>query len=264
MLRAQVLLLMALTALLATTTLAAPWSARGGGHHHGAHEEEADEAVDCFASGVEDWDSKLHIGAIFIILAVAGVGVYLPVLGHFVPALRLPRFLLTVGKHLGTGVIIATGFIHMLPEASESLSNPCIGGRMGNYGGWAGVLAMMAIFGMHLLEFLMSNHAMGKHGHSHGLPPIEHTHSPQAADGSNKTASLHSHGDHHSPSSDSQLGKPLYIAGAQMPSATSQMQNQENCDAVAIHTHHTHVHGASFIASGNADDVAAERHKAST
>ncbi|KAJ2308083.1 hypothetical protein IWW51_001049 [Coemansia sp. RSA 2702] len=242
------LLQLAVLALLAggVQATSSALARRHGGDAHDAHDDEGE--VDCYASGVDDWHKGLHIGAIFIVLAASGLGVFLPVLGHFVPQLHMPRTALTLGKHLGTGVIIATALIHMLPGGYENLGNPCIGSRMGDFGGWPGTLAMMAIFAMHLIEFVLSNHAMGKHAHSHGLPADlaapHHDAEARAAtrveNDSTQTASLRV--DSHA----GELEKP----------------QDENCDAVAVHTHHNHVHGASFI---NADAMTmAERHRIST
>ncbi|KAJ2850903.1 hypothetical protein IWW36_001529 [Coemansia brasiliensis] len=229
----------------AANTRPAIWKRHGSADEH----EHDHEELDCYAAGVEDWNKGLHIGAIFIVLAVAGLGVFLPVLGHFVPQLHIPRTALTMGKHLGTGVIIATALVHMLPGGYESLNDPCIGSRMGNFGGWPGTLAMMAIFGMHLIEFVLSNHAMGKHSHSHGLPADL---DERKADVENivdnsttQTASLRGDSGHKHVADDSLAKQP----------------QDENCDAVAVHTHHNHVHGASFL---SAEDAAAEKHKIST
>ncbi|KAJ2359301.1 hypothetical protein IWW50_000023 [Coemansia erecta] len=247
---------LALFTLFAYSAQAASSTGFTPSKRHGADDHDEKEEVDCYASGVEDWNKGLHIGAIFIILAVAGLGVFLPVLGQFVPQLHIPRTVLTLGKHLGTGVIIATALIHMLPGAYESLNNPCIGSRMGNFSGWPGTLAMMAIFAMHLIEFVLTNHAMGKHSHSHGLPAdlSEHEHKHDVESGahariendSTQTASLGDAGHVHAHATDDSLDK---------------QQPQENCDAVAVHTHHNHVHGASFL---NADAITSERHKVST
>ncbi|KAJ2458948.1 hypothetical protein GGF42_001756 [Coemansia sp. RSA 2424] len=199
---------------------------RHGSHDDHEHEHEHEE-LDCFASGVEDWNTKLHIGAIFIVLAASGIGSFLPVLGYYVPSLHIPKSALTLGKFLGTGVIISTALIHMLPGGVDALSNPCIGKRMGDYGGWPGVLVIMAIFVMHLMEFLLSNHAMGKHSHSHG-----HTEATPAKL-ENDAPAVHSE-------ESSELAKPSFTAD-------NIDTNDANCDAVAVHTHHTHVHGLSFL-----------------
>ena len=74
------------------------------------------------------------------------------------PALRIPTFYVDVAKHFGTGVILATGFIHMLPGAFEILSEP------GMFDGFplplAGILAMVAALMMQLIEFLAISHAL--------------------------------------------------------------------------------------------------------
>ncbi|KAJ2372607.1 hypothetical protein IW150_004033 [Coemansia sp. RSA 2607] len=224
------------------------------------HDHEREE-VDCFAAGVEDWNTALHIGAVFIILAAGGLGSYLPVVARYVPQLRIPQTLLTLGKFLGTGVIIATALIHMLPAGSESLGNPCIGDRLGNYGGWPGVLAMMAIFAMHLMEFLLTHHAMDKHAHGHQDADV--VYKEMEAGGSDTSESLvppAGHGHSHS------HGRKLSMGEASQ-SADGGVQEAGECDAVAVHTHHTHVHGLPFISdvgSSDGDSHTAHRHRVST
>ncbi|KAJ2607900.1 hypothetical protein H4S08_004657 [Coemansia sp. RSA 1365] len=241
----------------------------GAGKDEEEHDHESDE-VECYAAGVEDWNKGLHIGAIFIVLATSGLGVYLPVLGHYIPQLHIPRTAMTLGKHLGTGVIIATALVHMLPGGYENLGDPCIGGRMGDYGGWPGVLAMMAIFAMHLIEFVLSNHAMGKHGHSHGMSADIHNSTVNgkvdveagvAEADSNQTASTQE-------DTGGQLSMSSHLDDMEKnvnshDTVTQTIGKQkEDCDAVAVHTHHTHVHGASFIE--NSGSHKAHQHKIST
>lgn len=201
----------------------------GGADHDHGHGHGHDEELDCSGLGLEsDWNKQLHIGAIFIVLAVSGLGSFLPVLGQYIPQLHIPRLALTLGKYLGTGVIISTALIHMLPAGAESLNNPCVGARMGNFSGWPGVLAIMAILAMHLMEFLLSSHSMAKHPHSHHADKAEAIESGGSATPSSK----------------------------QPPNKyDSTRDSDENCDAVAVHTHHTHVHGLSLL-DGTSQDAA--------
>ncbi|KAJ1946486.1 hypothetical protein GGF37_001137 [Kickxella alabastrina] len=234
------------------------------GHSHGGDD---DEDVDCSATGIDNWEKGLHIAAIFIVMAVSGLGSFLPVVGHYLPVLRIPKTALTLGKYLGTGVIISTALIHMLPSAIGSLNSKCVGSRMGDYSSWPGVLAMMAIFAMHLMEFLLSNHTMGSHSHSHSLPTTEtlgHSHGhdleAQTTDAlrtsSSRTESV-SASDHHSHARKVSLSTSL--------PELSRDGDDENCDAVAVHTHHTHVHGLSFIpTAGESAALTAQRHRIST
>ncbi|KAI8091602.1 Zinc/iron permease [Thamnidium elegans] len=57
-----------------------------------------------------------------------------------------------MGKFFGTGVILATAFVHMLPEALENFSSPCLGAGWQSYSAFAGVFCMMASFALQLLE----------------------------------------------------------------------------------------------------------------
>ncbi|KAJ1951627.1 hypothetical protein FBU59_000032 [Linderina macrospora] len=229
---------------------------------HSVHDHDHDhdhEETDCYASGVDDWNSGLHIAAIFIILAAGGLGSMLPVISHFVPALRVPPSILTLGKFLGTGVIISTALIHMLPAGSGSLGNPCIGDRLGNYSGWPGVLAIMAIFAMHLMEFLLSSHAMESHPHSHGLPDdLAHS---VATDPMNLESQTMAPRNHHNGSSNATT--PVVTLPANESTGYGTVENSENCDAVAVHTHHNHIHGLSFV-TGSDDSIKARKNRIST
>ncbi|KAJ2236435.1 hypothetical protein IWW45_001804 [Coemansia sp. RSA 485] len=260
------LLLLGCTQVYGSSVATLVHKKRHGGGADDDHDHDHEE-LDCSASGVDGWEKGLHIGAIFIILAVGGLGSYLPVLGRYVPGLHIPKVMLTLGKFLGTGVIISTALIHMLPGGTENLGNPCVGGRMGNYGGWPGVLAMMAIFAMHLMEFLLSNHAMGKHAHAHGLPNdlpagAAATTTKQLGD---LEAQAHVHGtstasDSLSPGHD----RKLSVSSSGTNHAHGHQEPQENCDAIAVHTHHTHVHGLPFITPDSASEMAAHKHRLST
>lgn len=53
---------------------------------------------------------------------------------------------------VGTGVILATAFVHMLPEALENFSSPCLSEGWQSYSAFAGVFCMMASFLLQLIE----------------------------------------------------------------------------------------------------------------
>lgn len=53
---------------------------------------------------------------------------------------------------VGTGVILATAFVHMLPEALENFSSPCLSPGWQSYSSFAGVFCMIASFALQLLE----------------------------------------------------------------------------------------------------------------
>lgn len=51
-------------------------------------------------------------------------------------------------------VVLATGFIHILPDAMEALTSPCLPDSWNVYGAYAGLFAMIATLSMQLIEFL--------------------------------------------------------------------------------------------------------------
>ncbi|BDA47590.1 Zinc transporter 5 [Coccomyxa sp. Obi] len=110
----------------------------------------ADQAGDCVDADVAH---SLRIGAVFIILACSTVGVCLPyVLGKFKWVGRETNIFLIL-KAFGAGVILATGLIHMFPDASGNFENPCLGWP--DYP-WASLFALVTIVVVLLLEHLVS------------------------------------------------------------------------------------------------------------
>ncbi|KAI8084335.1 Zinc/iron permease [Gilbertella persicaria] len=57
-----------------------------------------------------------------------------------------------MGKFFGTGVILATAFVHMLPEALENFDSDCLSDGWKSYGAFAGVFCMISSFALQLLE----------------------------------------------------------------------------------------------------------------
>lgn len=51
-------------------------------------------------------------------------------------------------------VVLATGFIHILPDAMETLSDPCLPDSWTVFGAYGGLFAMLATLAMQLIEFL--------------------------------------------------------------------------------------------------------------
>lgn len=55
------------------------------------------------------------------------VGVLLPLLSRKVRWFGVESTPFVMGRAFAAGVVLATGFVHMFPEAIESLENPCLG-----------------------------------------------------------------------------------------------------------------------------------------
>ncbi|KAK7850489.1 zinc transporter 1, partial [Quercus suber] len=66
------------------------------------------------------------LGSIASILVASAVGVSIPLLGRRFKALRPENDFFFIIKAFAAGVILATGFIHVLPDAFADLTSPCL------------------------------------------------------------------------------------------------------------------------------------------
>ncbi|RSH85381.1 high-affinity Zn(2+) transporter zrt1 [Saitozyma podzolica] len=91
----------------------------------------------------------LRVGGMFIILVTSILGTLVPI------ALRqsriIPRPVFEFAKFFGSGVIIATAFIHLLSPAWAELTSPCLSGTWTEYD-WAPAIAMIAVYGIFFAE----------------------------------------------------------------------------------------------------------------
>ncbi|KAK8950436.1 Zinc transporter 5 [Platanthera guangdongensis] len=90
---------------------------------------------------------SLKLIAIFAILVASVIGVSLPTLGKWLPALGPEKSIFFAVKAFAAGVILATGFVHILPDAFESLSSPCLNPSPWRDFPFAGFVAMVAAIG---------------------------------------------------------------------------------------------------------------------
>ena len=69
---------------------------------------------------------KYKVVSIAVILFAGAVGVSIPLLGKKIRTLRPENDIFFMIKAFAAGVILATGFIHILPDAFASLTSPCL------------------------------------------------------------------------------------------------------------------------------------------
>jgi len=94
-----------------------------------------------------EYNLNLHIGSVFVVLAVSTFACAFPMLVLRFPRLRIPARVLFVVRHFGTGVLIATAFVHLLPTAFISLGDPCLSGFWTeDYPAMPGAITLLAIF----------------------------------------------------------------------------------------------------------------------
>ncbi|KAF8926206.1 high-affinity Zn(2+) transporter zrt1 [Haplosporangium gracile] len=104
----------------------------------------------------DDYNLRLHILGSFTILAASTLGVLMPLLATKVHSFQLlPTLVLTLGRQFGTGVILATALIHMLPTAMSNLSSPRLGDFFAkDYPVMGGLLVLTSSLLMHWIEFM--------------------------------------------------------------------------------------------------------------
>lgn len=109
------------------------------------------DTSDCYDP---DYSQKLRIAAVFVILVASTLGVMLPALHKAIPWLHKERTLFQVLRSFGAGVILATGFVHMFPDASAALGSACLGWPATFP--WAAFIALMTSLAVLLLESIVN------------------------------------------------------------------------------------------------------------
>ncbi|XP_031498925.1 zinc transporter 8-like [Nymphaea colorata] len=95
---------------------------------------------------------RLKIAALVSILVCSTIGVLLPLAGKFVPALRPEQDGFFAVKAFAAGVILATGFIHVLPDAFENLTSSCLSEHPWQEFPFAGFIAMASALGTLMVD----------------------------------------------------------------------------------------------------------------
>ncbi|KAL3506764.1 hypothetical protein ACH5RR_032146 [Cinchona calisaya] len=107
---------------------------------------------------------KYKIGSIASIFVASLVGILLPVLGKKIPSLSPENNFFFIIKAFAAGVILATGFIHVLPDAFDSLTSPCLPENpWGNFP-FTGFVAMLASIGTLMVDVYATSHYKMKSG----------------------------------------------------------------------------------------------------
>ncbi|XP_050369902.1 fe(2+) transport protein 1-like [Argentina anserina] len=86
----------------------------------------------------------LKIIAITSILVTSMIGVSLPLVTRAVPALHPDRDLFVVVKCFAGGIILATGFMHVLPDSFDMLSSNCLTEKPWHKFPFTGFVAMLS------------------------------------------------------------------------------------------------------------------------
>lgn len=110
------------------------------GKAHDSHDQNTSEAL------------KYKLIAISSILFASALGICLPFFVKNLSYLHPDREAFFLIKAFAAGVILGTGFIHILPDAFESLTSPCLGQNPWEKFPFAGFVAMLSAIGTLMME----------------------------------------------------------------------------------------------------------------
>jgi solute carrier family 39 (zinc transporter), member 1/2/3 len=120
----------------------------------------------CDTGNEYDGRMGLRIAALFIIWVTSSFGAVFPVFAKRHEGVKMPDWVFFVCKFFGSGVIIATAFIHLLGPAEEALTNPCLTGPITEYS-WVEGIILMTIFVLFFVELMVMRYGNFGGGHDH-------------------------------------------------------------------------------------------------
>ncbi|KAL2380885.1 hypothetical protein RJZ90_004292 [Blastomyces dermatitidis] len=104
-----------------------------------------------------EYNTPLHVGALMIILSVSTLACSFPLVAVKFTFLRIPAWFLFLVRHFGTGVLLATAFVHLLPTAFGSLNDPCLPRFWTvDYQPMPGAIALAAVLSVTVVEMIFS------------------------------------------------------------------------------------------------------------
>lgn len=114
----------------------------------------------CYLASLDEDDAGgslgLRISSVFVIFIASTATTMFPVLSTHVKRIRIPLYLYLFFRFFGSGVIIATAYIHLLDPAYEEIGPASCVGLTGNWSvfTWPPAIAMAAALVIFLFDFL--------------------------------------------------------------------------------------------------------------
>ncbi|KAI0610577.1 Zinc/iron permease [Pyrenophora tritici-repentis] len=119
--------------------------------------------------GKGTYNTLIHVLALLLILVLSTAACSFPIVVKRFPSIPVPHQFLFLSRHFGTGVLIATAFVHLLPTAFESLTHPCLPHFWNHrYPAMPGLVAMTSVFVVVGIEMFFAARGAG-HVHAAGL-----------------------------------------------------------------------------------------------
>ncbi|ONI17885.1 hypothetical protein PRUPE_3G185500 [Prunus persica] len=139
---------------------------------------------------------KYKLAAIASILVASAIGVGIPTLGKNIPALHPDRNIFFLIKAFAAGVILATGFIHVLPDAFDKLTSPCLKENPWGKFPFTGFVAMVAAIGTLMVDASATSYYSRSHFKNNRAQPAESVGDEEKAGEHEDHMHVHTHATH--------------------------------------------------------------------
>jgi zinc transporter 1/2/3 len=139
----------------------------------------------------------LKIIAIVSILVTSMIGVSAPLFTRSIPALHPDRSLFVIVKAFAAGIILATGFMHVLPDSFDMLSSSCLPENPWHKFPFTGFLAMLSAIVTLMVDSLATSVYSKKSNVGVNPESITHGAEPDREMASNVGGHFHGHGHHY-------------------------------------------------------------------
>jgi zinc transporter 1/2/3 len=121
-----------------------------------------------YATGDNEYNGHLgaRISSIFVIGAVSTAFTYFPVIARKKPSWKIPKGVYTFSRFFGSGVIVATAFIHLLDPAYKRIGpRTCVGesGFWSEYS-WCAAIVLGSIMAVFLIDLCAEVYVERKYG----------------------------------------------------------------------------------------------------
>ncbi|TWU76375.1 hypothetical protein ED733_006463 [Metarhizium rileyi] len=162
------------------------------------------------------YDTAAHVFALLLILALSTLACGFPLISRRATTGKRQKTIIFYCQHVGTGVLLATAFVHLLPMAFESLTDPCLPYFFSEgYTPLPGLVAMVsAIIVVGVESYLTARGAGHSHSHAHAYFDSDGS----EADGEFRDVPLHDRSS--SPGRPTRNHRPEYISEGDDAEAT--------------------------------------------
>lgn len=143
--------------------------------------KEDGDKPECGSRTKGHYDTSAHVLALVLILVISTLACGFPLLSRRTMKGRKQKNIIFYCQHIGTGVLIATAFVHLLPTAFDSMTDPCLPYFFNKgYTPLPGLVAMTAaIIVVGVESFLTARGAGHSHSHKHGYFDSDDEHDGQ-------------------------------------------------------------------------------------